>query len=104
MSTKIDGSGERYTPPVSRTAPTRATVMTTAAGKPDGGSPRGDAVSLTRDAQLISETRIAAQNAPAVDQQRIDAVRQSLRDGSYQIDARSIAARLLKTEWELSEP
>lgn len=102
MSTKIDGSGERYTAPIARTAPTRPAAQTQAAGQPGAAPVRDDAVSLTPDAQLLQQARQAAADAPAVDQKRIDAIRQSLRDGSYSVDAKVIAAKLLKTEWELS--
>lgn len=102
MSTKIDGSGERYTPPVSRSAATRADTAGVASRAAQGHAPRGDAISLTQDAQLIGEARTAALNASAVDTRRVDAVRQALRDGSYQVDARALATQLLKAEWELS--
>lgn len=102
MSTKIDGSGERYPAAIARTAPARSAAQTQAAGQSGSAPVRDDALSLTRDAQMLQQARQAAADAPAVDQQRIDAIRQSLRDGSYRIDAKVIAARLLKTEWELS--
>lgn len=109
MSNKIDGSNERYPPPVSRTAATRATSSVTSAEhqtvtKPAAGTPpRGDALSLTADAQLLQQTQSAARGAPDVDSKRVDDVRRALADGSYRADAKAIAARLLKTEWEIYE-
>lgn len=82
-----------------------ATSSATAAPSGSAGAPmaaRGDAVSLTEDARLLQQTAAAAAAAPDIDMDRVDSVRRELAEGRYQIDAEAIAAKLLKTEWELS--
>ena len=62
---------------------------------------RTDEVSLTSSAQLLKELSEAVNAAPSVNQQRIDAIRQSLADGLYEVDAGSIADKLLSLDEQL---
>ncbi len=62
-----------------------------------------DQVTLTESAQRLLEASRSASDAGAVDQARVQAIRQSLADGSYVIDPERIAAGLLRMEQELGD-
>ena len=55
---------------------------------------RPDAASLSAEAQEILRARRAAQEAPDVRADRVAALRQQIQDGTYQVDAQSLARRL----------
>jgi len=64
-----------------------------------GGRPStADTVSLTEtSAQLRSiESSLAA--LPVVDTQRVEAIKQAIADGSYQVDAQTVADKLIDFE------
>lgn len=102
MNTKISGTPIDRHIPVSRTTATGSVTTAASGGSSAAAAPRGDALSLTGDALLLQQAAAAAAAAPDVDMNRVDSVRRELADGSYKIDPEAIAAKLLKTEWELS--
>ncbi len=57
-----------------------------------------DSVQLTDKAQQLLRLEEKLAEFPAVDSQRVDAIRQAIADGSYKIDADLIAERMLATE------
>ncbi len=72
--------------------------------QPDVG--RGDAddrVSLTDTAALMQRLSQRISEAPTVDQQRVDAIRQSLAAGTYQIDPSRVAEKMIAYESALAE-
>ncbi|MGE0623953.1 MAG: flagellar biosynthesis anti-sigma factor FlgM [Pseudomonadales bacterium] len=99
MVNKIDGvSGQR--PPAASPSQTARTER----GEADRASASGsasDQLSLTSSAQLLKELSEAVAASPEVDQGRIEAIRQAIADGSYDIDAQRIADKLLKLEDQL---
>ncbi len=64
-------------------------------------SSRTDEVSLTSSAQLLKELNEAVEAAPSSDQQRIDAIRQALADGRYEVNSGNIADKLLSLDEQL---
>lgn len=70
------------------------------AGQAAAPTPReDDSVQLTESAMAM---HLASQGADApVDAQRVAQVREAIADGSYRVDARSIAARLIGLEKQL---
>ncbi len=64
-------------------------------------SARSDQVSLTSSAQLLKELDDAVAASPATDQQRIDAIRQALAEGRYDVNAARIAESLLSLDEQL---
>ena len=66
-----------------------------AAGAADG-SARSDTVDLTSRAQRFMELESQLAATPVVDSARVSEIRESLADGSYQIDAEAIADKMLE--------
>lgn len=101
MTTKINGGQiDSY---ASLTRPS-ATAAGKADGKPariDSPAARGDSLSLTRDAQLLQLTANAANESSGIDPARVATVSAELANGTYKIDPQAIAARMMKSEWEL---
>jgi negative regulator of flagellin synthesis FlgM len=105
MTDKINGQGFRP----ADTAGTRRSE----AAKPASGSGRGpaesaekaaptsDTVSITRSGLLLGKLEEVVQGTPVVDAERVAAVRDELASGSYEIDDRRIAERLLQLERDL---
>ncbi|MCR5813848.1 MAG: flagellar biosynthesis anti-sigma factor FlgM [Desulfovibrio sp.] len=57
-----------------------------------------DSVSLSHDAQLLMEAKRAAQAAPDVRQDKVEALRQQVANGTYHIDSRQLAEQLVREE------
>lgn len=99
MVNKIDGvSGQRPTVsnPGQNTRADRANAERGSA--PAQGS---DQLSLTSSAQLLKELNDVIASTPEVDSSRVEAIKQAIADGSYQVDAGRIADQLLKLEDQL---
>jgi negative regulator of flagellin synthesis FlgM len=60
-----------------------------------------DAVSLTRTASELQQLESQLLEAPGIDVERIEAIRQAIVDGSYNVDAGNLVDNLLRTEREL---
>ena len=67
-----------------------------AAPAPSGVGP--DSVELTDKARQLLRLEEKLAEFPAVDSQRVQAIRQAIADGSYRIDADLIAERMLAAE------
>ena len=61
-----------------------------------------DTVTLTEPAQQLRAVQLAAFDAPEVDTQKVEAVRGTVEDGSYRVNAQRIAEKLLDLEQQLS--
>jgi negative regulator of flagellin synthesis FlgM len=66
-----------------------------------GASPAGvarqpDAVSISDKARSIASAHKAVADAPDVREDRISALKASIADGTYSVDSRSLASKLLK--------
>lgn len=99
MTTKINGGTVDSYAPLAR-------ATTPAAGKTDGKPARpaaasGDSLSLTSDALLMQQAANAAGDASGIDPARVAGVSAELASGNYRIDPQAIAARMMKSEWEL---
>jgi len=66
-----------------------------------GGVLADDSVELTDTASRLSQLSREIQAADGVDIERVEAIRQRLADGSYEIDAGRIADALIQQEREL---
>lgn len=99
MVNKIDGvSGQR--PPAANPSQS-ARAERAEADRAAAPASTTDQLSLTSSAQLLKELAEAVAASPAVDRDRIDAIRQAIADGSYDVDAQRIADKLLKLEDQL---
>lgn len=102
MADRIDGFLRPTTAPVSRgEEPTRSPRGEPAAPAP-AAAPT-DLVSLTEPARRLGELSREAAAGEAIDMGRVEAVKQALEDGVYQIDPRKIAERLLTLEQSIGD-
>lgn len=61
-----------------------------------------DSASFTSDAVHLSRLESNISKIPVADHERVAQVRQAIADGTYSVDARKIAARMARMEWDLS--
>ena len=101
MTEKINGQGLRPTD----TAGTRwseaakpASQGQSRAATTDSSAATADTVSITHSALLVSKLEELVQRSPAVDRERVVAIKDAIASGSYEIDDQRIADRLLKFE------
>jgi negative regulator of flagellin synthesis FlgM len=70
-----------------------------ATGRPASGpAARDDSLRLTDTATLLRQAEARLKAQPEVDAARVEAIRQRLDSGQYQVDAERVAARLLRFE------
>ena len=103
MSEKINGQGFR---PLDLASSPRKPEVDGPKGA-DAGSRRGtevagDTVNLTRSAVLLGRLEELVANVPVVSNERVDAIRQALTSGAYEIDAPTVADKLIRLERELT--
>lgn len=67
------------------------------------GPTQGDRVTLTEDAQRLGEVLSAALDSSDVDSARVDALRDAIDKGEYEVDSRQTAEKLVAFERSLSE-
>ncbi|SHN66264.1 flagellar biosynthesis anti-sigma factor FlgM [Desulfovibrio litoralis] len=60
-----------------------------------------DKVSLSSEGRLRTEAFQAAMSAPEVREAKVEAIRKKIADGTYTVDTKKIAERLLTEEAEL---
>lgn len=98
MNTRYDISQTGLRPPQSADVRTSSAVGPQAPAEASGAlsAPRADQVSL-RSTDLVA----LAQQGDGVDSAKVSALREAIANGSYQIDAQSIADRLLAFESSL---
>ncbi len=63
----------------------------------------GDKVELTKNAQLLQRLDKTLGELSAVDNRRIDAVREAIQNGEYEVDAEKIAEAMLRFDRDLGE-
>lgn len=61
-------------------------------------SPQGDRVSLSSSARLHTAAHATALAAPEVRREKVDALKQLVESGEYEVDARAVAEKLLESE------
>lgn len=99
MSQKIDGNLQ--VPQALRSATTPANkpgVSTDAAARPVEAA---DSLRLTGEATNLQAIERELTTAPAIDAQRVAAVRESLQNGTYKINPDAIASRMLDLDQQL---
>jgi negative regulator of flagellin synthesis FlgM len=65
------------------------------------GSPRTDQVSLTDTAARMRELEALLAETPEIDPARVEALREAIRDGRYEVDSVHVADKLIALERSL---
>lgn len=81
------------TPSVTRNGPSQ----------PEGTPSQGDAVDITSTASLLAHLEQSLRSQPAVDANKVDAIRKALENGTYNIDPAKVAAGLTYSERTLAQ-
>ena len=104
MAEKINGQGFRSIDATgnSRRAGRTEGTSQSAGSQSGAGAAPADTVSLTDSAQLLQRLEEILAAAPAADAKRIAALKEAIDSGTYQIDASTIAERLIRLEQDLS--
>jgi len=70
-----------------------------AAHQQETGTPSTvDTVSLTDTSMKLQSLENRIESLPVVDSQRVEDIRQSVEDGSYRVDAKNIAGKMVESE------
>ena len=88
-----------YLPQTERPEGVAGETATKSKGARPGGE--GDTLRLSHEAKLHTTARGAAMQADDVRQERVDALKAQVAEGSYHIDSEKIAVKLLQEEAEL---
>lgn len=80
----------------------RETASETGSGQQAGPGKASDSVSLTPSAQLLRDAESRVADEPVVNAQRVGVVRESIADGSFNIDPARIADRMMGMEQALA--
>ena len=78
--------------------PSTRTATPHSAHTQNAGASRMDTVSVSEEAMLRTEAYRAAMNGPDVRQDKVDALKDRISNGTYQINSRQIAAGMLGME------
>jgi flagellar biosynthesis anti-sigma factor FlgM len=76
----------------------RASGKAAAAPEPGKATESGDKVTLTSAAQRLLEAASDGEQGAPVNQARVEALRQSIEDGTYQVDPGQIAQALWRAD------
>ena len=100
MSHKIEGTPP---PAVRSTGPVGGRVAPAGADRssPVEAAQAGDSLRLTGEATSLQAMQRELSAAPAIDTARVQAVREALENGSYQINPDAIAKRMLDLDGQL---
>ncbi|MCG5535726.1 flagellar biosynthesis anti-sigma factor FlgM [Ectothiorhodospira mobilis] len=69
-------------------------------GNAGGTAPTGpgDKVTLTETARRLSDLEQSATAQPEVNSERVEALRQAIAEGRYEVDARAVAEKIMNAE------
>jgi len=76
----------------------KQTVEQTSTDQESGKSSTADTVSLSDNAVQLGKLDNTAVSTPVVDTQRVEQVRQAIKDGSYEVDPAKVADKLMQFE------
>lgn len=85
---------DRHTRPENSVGRSEPTVEQDSTGRPS----TKDTVSLTETSAQLRSIESSLASLPVVDTQRVEAIKLAIADGSYQVNAQSIADKLISFE------
>ena len=101
MTSKIGGYDNRPVPLSTGGSVQRTRSEDTAKPAAAGAETAADPIRITEQARQLGALEQAIGQASGFDELRVNSLRQSIEDGTYQISPERIADRLLKTEFDL---
>jgi negative regulator of flagellin synthesis FlgM len=69
-----------------------------AAQQETGKSSATDTVSLSDNAVQLGKVELSVASAPVIDAQRVEQLKQAIANGSYEVDAKEVADKLMQFE------
>lgn len=100
MTTSIQNNGLPNFPPATSGAGNASGSTATAPSAPSVTPKADDQLKLTDSARAVQEA-MRLDTSSAIDTKRVEQIRQSLADGSYQINPGTIADRMLSLERQI---
>jgi negative regulator of flagellin synthesis FlgM len=100
---KIDGFGQK--PPQVNGGKRGGTVERADADPKSAGgqsAARGDTVTLTESARQLQRLEDAVAASPVTDSQRVQALKETIARGEYQVNAERVADKIIQSERELT--
>lgn len=73
------------------------------AGEQASAPPPADTVNITSQAQQLRQLEADIAGQPVVNRERVEAVRQAINEGRFEVDAQRIADRLISLERALND-
>ncbi|WP_456408043.1 flagellar biosynthesis anti-sigma factor FlgM [Thiolapillus sp.] len=102
MSIDINNLGNSQTPRSGDSAQIKGAANEAAnAQQSTGKSSVGDTVSLSETAVRLGQISVTAESQPVVDTKRVEQVKQAILDGSYSVDPKRIAERMMEFDMAL---
>lgn len=99
MPSKINGySTSQPLAPSKGSSPGAAADKAQADASGSAAAQTGDQVTLTTSARSLQKLSDAIAQAPVVDSAKVAAIKQSIAAGTYQVDAASVANKMLQFE------
>jgi len=85
-----------------RTQPNKANAENSSTSRTSTGGTE-DTVSLSQESQQVSGLQQQLKDSPAIDQAKVDSIKQEIANGNYPLDAEKIAVNLINLEQSLLE-
>ena len=98
MSIDINGIPPSKVPGSADDAKVKQTVEQPSAQQESGKSSATDTVSLSDNAVQLGKLENTVVSTPVVDTQRVEEVKQAIKNGSYEADPKKIADKLMQFE------
>ena len=102
MSQKIDGSLPTNTTLRSGGVSSRVSSVGSSNGSPVAATSSSDSLKLTGQATSLQSLQRELSQSPAVDNERVQSVKDALQNGSYKIDAGNIANRMISLDGQIA--
>lgn len=101
MTDKINGQGYRPVDVAGNARRLGGAGANEGEGNSNPTAATGEQVSLTRSAVLLGRLEEALASVPVVNDARVDAIRQAVDSGAYEIDAEAIADQIIRLEQDI---